>query len=156
MIIHDKIALGTIAGIAGTIPSLVLNFISFKFGLTNYYSFQLAGGIYLLKPLTDSVSGLILGGIVWEAMGALLGIITAYLILATGKDFWWLKGIVVSNGIFFVLIYGFFFALGGQLVGPKVVPWDVKTNYTVLLENLLFGLTTSYLIVRLSREVPSQ
>lgn len=150
MVIRDKIALGTLIGVIGTFPGLILNFILYKLGHTNYYSFQLSGGIYLLKNLTDSLSGLILGGIVWEFTGAFLGIITVYLIYSTGKDYWWLKGVLVSNGLFFVIIYGFFFSLGGEIIGPKVVPWDIKTNYTVLLENTLFGLTASYLTVRWS------
>lgn len=146
--IRDKIALGTFAGFIGSIPGLLVNFLSYQLGHSNYYSFQLAGGVYLLKNLTGSLSGIILGGIAWESMAGFLGILLVYLIHFTGRDYWWLKGIVISNGIFYILIYGFFFSLGGGPVGPKVVPWDIKTNYTVLLENLIFGLTTSYLIIK--------
>ncbi|MFZ5641277.1 MAG: hypothetical protein ACOY4Q_11410 [Bacillota bacterium] len=144
MLIRDSIALGAVTGVAATVPQLIVNYISFQLGFAKYYAFQLSGGIYLLKNLTDNLWGLILGGIVWEFTAAFLGIVTVYLLRWTGRDYWWLKGVLVSNAIMFIIIYGFVFGL----VGPKVVPRDIETNFSVLLENLIFGVTTAYLIVR--------
>lgn len=142
--INDKIALGVLAGIVGTIPQLVLNLILTKMGFSKYYAFQLSGSVYLYEHLTTTFWGLVFGGLVWEFMAGGLGIATVYFIKMTGKDFWWLKGVIISNTIMFVLIYGFFFALEA----PKIVPWDLGTNLAVLIENLLFGITTSFFIVR--------
>ncbi len=146
--IKDLIALGTLTGIIGTIPPLILNFITTILGFSQYYSFQLSGSIYINEPDTYTFWGMVLGGVVWEFMAAGLGIATVLLIRKTGKDFWWLKGMIISNMIMFIFIYGFFFALGA----PKVVPWDLKTNWSVLIENILFGLTMSYLIIRCGDE----
>ncbi len=73
--IHDRIALGTLAGIVGTIPSLILNFISVQVGFAKFYSFQISSSIYLFPGLTDSLNGLILGGLIWLGFGALLGVL---------------------------------------------------------------------------------
>lgn len=142
--VRDKVALGTIAGLIGTIPQVLINALSVYIGFAKTYDFQLSGSIYLYKELTLTFWGFILGGIVWFSMAIGLGVVTTYFIKVTGKDFWWLKGIIVSNMIMYILMYGFFFALEA----PKVVPWDVSTNFSILIENLIFGLTTSYIIKR--------
>jgi len=85
-----------------------------------------------------------LGWLVWESMAAGLGIITTYLIYWSGRDYWWLKGLLVSNTLMFIFIYGFFFGLEA----PKIVPWDLQTNWTFFIENLVFGITAGYFAVR--------
>lgn len=145
MKISDRIALGTVAGILGTIPQLILNYISVQMGFAKTYAFQLSGGIYLFKRFTAETAGFIFGGIVWLIVAAGLGIITTYIIVFTGKDYWWLKGILVSNFIMYVAIYGIIFTLGGA----KVVPFDIPTNASILIENVVFGITTAYLVIRL-------
>ncbi len=148
MVIHDKIALGTIAGLAGTIPQIVLDFISYQLGYAEYYSYQLAAGIHLAKPLVDTPLGILLGGILWELTGAIMGIFIVYFICQTGIDYWWVKGIILPNFIMFTIIYGFIFDMGGT----KVIPLDIGTNFTELLGNTVFGLTTAYLAVRWGKE----
>lgn len=142
--IKDSTALGAVAGIVATIPQLVFDFIMVQLGYSGYYAFQLSGSIYLLKRFTDDILGFVLGGIIWESMAMFLGIITVFYMRFTGKDYWWLKGIVVSNVIMFAAIYGFLYSLGAA----KIVPFDIPTNFTVLIGNIIFGLTKSYLVVR--------
>lgn len=142
--IKDSTALGALAGIVATIPQLIFDFIMVQLGNSGYYAFQISGSIYLFKRFTDDLLGLMLGGIVWESMAMLLGIITVFYMRFTGKDYWWLKGIVVSNLIMFTIIYGFLYTLGAA----KIVPFDIPTNLTVLVGNVIFGLTVSYLVVR--------
>jgi hypothetical protein len=142
--IRDRIALGTIAGLIGTIPGLALNYISVQLGLSKFYSFQLTGSIYLFPGLTDSLFGYILGGMVWLTFGVFLGIAIIYLIEITGEDYWWLKGVVVSFGIMFVGIYGVLYTFGAA----RIVPFDIATNMTEAISNIIFGLFTAYLIVK--------
>lgn len=144
MIIKDKIALGTLAGIVATIPQIPVNILSMKLNLAQHFSFQYAASIFIYKNLTYSFWGLLFGGLVWESMAAGLGIITVFLIDWTGEDFWWLKGLLVSNTLMFIFMYGFFFGLEA----PKIVPWDLETNWTIFIENLVFGVTSGYLVVR--------
>lgn len=142
--IKDGTALGAISGILATIPQLIFDYLSVILGYSHYYAFQLSGSIYLLKKLTFMPAGLILGGVVWESQAILLGILTVYYIRATGTDYWWLKGLIISNAIMYTVIYGFLFSLGGA----KIVPFNIPTNFTVLIGNVIFGLTLPYLIVR--------
>lgn len=144
MVIKDKIALGTAAGIAATIPQLIVNVFLVIFGFSVYYSPQLAASVFIYKYLTYQLWGMLFGLLVWESMAAGLGIFTVYLIYWTGRDFWWLKGLLVSNTLMFIFMYGFYFGLGA----PKIDPLDLGTNWSLFIENLVFGLGTSYLAIR--------
>ncbi len=144
MVVRDSIALGAVTGVVGTIPGIIINYISYQLGFSKYYSFQISSGTFLLKGFTDTLSGFVLGGIIWLSTGAVLGILIVFLLQKTGTDYWWLKGLLVSGVVMYTIIYGFLFSLGGS----KVAPRDLGTNFTVLLENILFGLTTAFLIVR--------
>jgi hypothetical protein len=143
MVIQDRLALGAATGAVGTIPGLLLNWISVSLGFTRFYSFQLTGSVYLHPSLTDSVQGMILGGIIWLAIGAFGGILTAYLLSWTGIDYWWIKSVAVSLGIIYIAIYGFMFTQGAA----RIVPFDFATNFSELLSNILYGITTGYLAI---------
>lgn len=141
--IKDGTALGAFSGILATMPQLIFDYLSVTLGYSHYYAFQLSGSIYLQKELTYMPAGLILGGLVWESQAILLGILTVYYIRATGTDYWWLKGLIISNAIMYTVIYGFLFSLGGA----KIVPLNIPTNFTVLIGNVIFGLALAYFIV---------
>jgi hypothetical protein len=145
MIIKDKIALGTMVGMIASIPQILINVLAMQTGFAQHYAFQYAASIYVYKNLTYTFWGLLFGWLVWESMAAGLGVITTYLIYWTGKDYWWLKGLLISNTVMFIFLYGFFFGLEA----PKIVPWDLETNWTLFIENLAFGITAGYLTVRL-------
>ena len=144
MKIRDGFALGAISGVIGTIPQIIFDLISVQLGYSKFYAFQISGSIYLYKSLTYRPMGLILGGLIWETTGVLLGIITVYLIRLTGKEYWWLKGLVVSNLFMFTIIYGFLFSLGAA----RIIPWDIPTNVTIFMGNIIFGLVMSYYVMR--------
>lgn len=146
MIIHDKVARGALAGVAATVPQLAVDAISVAIGFSRFYGLQISAGVYLLKHLTTTFWGILFGWLVWEFMAVALGVVVSFFIQWTGKSHYWLKGLLVSNTIMFIFIYGFFYALGG----PKIIPWDLGTNWTVLISNLVFGLVSSYLVVRWS------
>ncbi len=142
--IKDTTALGAASGFVAAFPQLIFDFIAVQLGYSNYYAFQISGSIYLFPKLTTYFFGFLLGGVIWFSMGMLLGVICAFYIKFTGTDFWWLKGLFISNLLMFVMLYGFFYTLGGA----RIVPFDISTNWTILLGNIIFGLTVSYLIVR--------
>jgi len=144
VVIRDRIALGVLAGLLATIPSFIVNTISVKLGFARWYSYQIGGSIYLHPGLTDSPQGLILGLLVWMIPAMILGVITSYVIQATGEDFWWLKGIGVTLTSMYLIIYGFLYSLGGA----KIVPFDFATNISMYLENIVYGLSLGYLIKR--------
>jgi hypothetical protein len=142
--IRDRIALGVVAGLLATIPSLIVNIISVNLGFARWYSHQIGGSIYLHPGLTDSPQGVILGLLVWIIPAMILGVITSYVIKVTGEDFWWLKGIAVTLTCMYLIIYGFLYSLGGA----RIVPFDFATNVSIYIENVIYGLTLAYLIKR--------
>jgi len=152
MIIRDRFALGALAAQIATIPQLLLNVCAVQLGFTKYYSFQISGSIYLFKKLTLTPGGILLEILTWILMAAILGIITSYIIFWTGKDFWWLKGAIVSNAIMYTMVYGFIFAMGG----PKIIPWDLGTNLSLFFDNLVFGILTGYLVAHWSVPEPNK
>jgi hypothetical protein len=97
-LIRDRFTLGIVSGVIATISGMLLNAVSVALGFSQFYSFQLTGGIYLFPGLTDSVQGAILGSIVWFVIGGAGGILMAYLFRATGTDYWWAKSLAVSVG----------------------------------------------------------
>lgn len=144
MLIKDRITLGTIAGLAGTVPQVLISLISFKIGYAEYFSYQLSAGVHLTKPLTMTPMGIIMGGLIWELTGAILGILILFFIIKTGTDFWWLKGILVANFLMYTVIYGFGFEMGIA----NVLPEDIGTNFTEMVGNTLFGFTAAFLVAR--------
>ena len=143
MIIKDKIKLGVVSGIAATIPQLIFNYISVQLGYSQYYNFQISASVYLYRNTTYTWAGMLFGAITWLATGAGLGVASAYLMDKTGPDYWWLKGILISNSIMFSFIYGFIYSS----LAPTIVPWDLSTNFSMIIENVIYGIALGYLIV---------
>lgn len=148
MLIKDRITLGTIAGLVGTIPQVLISFISFKMGYAKYFSYQLAAGVHLTKELAAKPMGIIMGGYIWELTGALIGILILFLIIKTGTDFWWLKGIIVTDVLMYTVIYGLVFDVGSA----NVLPEDIATNLTEMVGNTLFGLTAAFLAAKWAKQ----
>jgi hypothetical protein len=144
LVIRDRIALGVLAGIIAAIPSSLVNFLSVQVGISRWYSSQIGGSIYLHPGLTDSLQGFLFGSLIWLIPAMALGILTSYVIQATGEDYWWIKGLAVTMIFMYLFVYGFLYTLGGA----TIVPFDFATNMSVFVENIIYGLTLGYLIKR--------
>ncbi|TCL74222.1 hypothetical protein EDC14_1004160 [Hydrogenispora ethanolica] len=144
MTIKDPIALGSLAGICGVIPQIILNLLSKSLGYSKIFSFTLAGGIFLGKKAISSIDGGILGSILWLFTAAFVGCLLVYLLRKTSTDFWWLKAPLLTVILIHLTIFGF----GFNMANAKVIPKDVKTNISILVENIAFGLTAGFLITR--------
>jgi hypothetical protein len=90
----------------------MVNLLSVQLGLAKWYSYQISGSTYLHPGLTDSLQGFLFGSLVWLIPAMALGIITSYVIQATGEDYWWLKGVAVTMIFMYLVIYGFLYTLG--------------------------------------------
>lgn len=145
MKIKDTITLGALAGVLASIPQLLFHYTFVQIGYIKYQAFQLTGSIFLVKELTNDPLGLVIGAVVWEILAAFIGIATAYLLIFTGTDNWWLKGILANGFIMYTFVYGIIYTLGGA----KIVPFDIKTNFIVLLGSLIFGIAMPYFIIKL-------
>lgn len=144
MIIRDRFTLGTFSGLCGGIPQIVLLLLLDFLRLMNYGPFEIAGGVFLHRRLTETPGGLLIGVASWLISSAFMGILIAYLIKSTGADFWWVKGIVLQLTVMYIFVYGFLFNMGSA----RVIPFDRSTNISMLLGNVVFALITAYFIVR--------
>lgn len=148
MQINDSMFLGGLAGIVGSIPSFISNFIFVQLGIAEYYTFQFSSSIHILKKFTTVPLGAVLGITLWLIASATLGVIIVYIFKFTGTDYWWFKGIIAVITLMYIGIYGFLYNLGAQLT-----PHDLTSNLVLFIDNLLFALTTSYLITRWGEEM---
>lgn len=147
LIIKDRVALGTLTGILGAVPAVLLNLISHALNFSKTYSFTLAGGIFLKGNVTETAGGILLGSVLWIFTAAFISFLIVLLIERTGKDYWWIKGPLLTIVVMHLLIYGFAF----NMAQTKIIPVDVATNISMFVENLIFGITTGYLITRWSK-----
>lgn len=145
MKIKDPIALGALTGLLGSIPHLLVNFLSVQLGFSRYYSFQISAGIFIAEELTTERLGLLIGAISWSITAIILGTLLVLLVKFTGKNHWWLKGILITGGLTYAGIYGILFSLGGA----NLVPTDIPTTVTNMFGNLVFGISSGYLIIKL-------
>ncbi len=145
MKIKDPIALGAISGVLGSLSHLLLNFLSVQSGYSKFYSFQIAAGVFIAKDLTSKTMGLIIGAISWTIVSILLGVLTVLLFKFTGKDFWWLKGILITGALTYTGVFGVIFAMGGSNLNPT----DIPTTLTSLLGNVVYGIFMGYLVLKL-------
>lgn len=149
MKIEDTFALGAISALVASIPQVIFDWISHYYLFRGkYQAYQISSGVYLHPQLTNDPMGIALGVIVWITQAMVLGIIMTYVLKKSGKDFWWLKGLLISNGIMHIWIYGFLLTLGAG----RIVPFDMRTNWTIMVDNTIFGLLTPYFIIRWSKE----
>lgn len=146
MVIKDRVALGALAGIIGAIPPSILNLISKAIGFSKTYSFTLAGGIFLKGKVTEDPGGILLGTLLWLFTAALVGFLIVLFFQRTGKDYWWLKGPLLTIVLMHLMVYGFAF----NMAETKIIPVDVSTNISIFFENLVFGVVTGYLVARWS------
>jgi hypothetical protein len=142
--LQDKVALGAVTGVAASLPGLLFNLFSVLLGTTEHYSFQLSAGVFLREDLLSTAGGLVLGGILWELTSAFLGVLIVYVLHFTGKEFWWLKGPLTSIPFTYILFFGFVF----DIHPTHVVPRDLGSNFSLLGENIVFGLAAAYLAAR--------
>lgn len=150
MVIKDRVALGALAGVVSSIPPAILNLISKAIGFSKTYSFTLAGGIFLKGKVTEEPGGILLGTLLWLFTAALVGFLTVLFLQSTGKDYWWLKGPLLTIIFMHLFVYGFAF----NMAETKIIPVDVATNISIFFENLVFGVVTGYLVARWS-DLPS-
>ncbi|MBI2873448.1 MAG: hypothetical protein HYY09_00025 [Firmicutes bacterium] len=146
MVIPDRTTLGGVAGLVGTIPQLILNFISVQIGFGEFYAFQVSASIFVVERMTLTPMGLIIGGFTWILTAAFFGAILARLIDLEGEDFWWIKGLLFGS-VLFIVLFGILFNLGAG----RIVPLDPQSKVSALAENALYGIVTAYFIVRWGR-----
>lgn len=141
----DSIPIGFWGGLMGTIAMDLSNLFFRKTGLSEKTYAQYAGSV-LLSPLRLIFKqNLLFGQMLHLITGAILGIPLFNILKKTGKDNHPFKGAVF--GIFtWEMLYSF-----GQRLGiVRVKTYTTRTHITSLIDNLVYGLTSTSTMVFLA------
>lgn len=141
--LKDRILAGTMAGMIAAIIKSVPNIILWKLGIVKHLYFHLASSALVRPEDVDTVLGLILGVVVDVITGGTLGVLIIFLFKATGRDYWWYKGLVMGNAIW---LWGL--GIGINQGFARIVPFDAVFRLTSLVEHQIFGLIAAYLIIK--------
>jgi hypothetical protein len=139
----DPFALGVLAAwIANTIVN-GLDFLVYSAQLTSHPIWHLAASVYLPIKEDKTLIGRIIGLVTDYAVAAGLSIILIYILYQTGKDYFYLKGLVI--GLFaWVFIFGVVLRTGIA----RIVPEDPITNLFQLSNHLLLGVVMGWLLYK--------
>ncbi|WP_050780776.1 hypothetical protein [Dethiobacter alkaliphilus] len=103
--IKDRFLLGVISGLFGTIPVDALNSAQYRMGLTDRKYAHMAARFFTPKERT------ILGPVANETLNTSIGVMIAYALSASGRDFAALKGAGVG-ALYWFTLYGLTTGLG--------------------------------------------
>lgn len=140
----DTLTIGTIAGISGTIVMHLSSMLFMSLGLAKITSLQASAAIFLNWSEVNTTVGFIIGAIVHLMIGAAGGVLLAYFIKSSGKDYYWLKGLALAG---FMLLVG----MGLIESALKIVPQlrnDSITTLAHIISYIIYGLVSSYVIAK--------
>lgn len=145
--IDDKITLGVVSSIIGTLLLGVVDYIAFMLNLEKWQLINIAASAYFKVDDVGTLPALFVGGITHLANAGLLGVIICYILYYTGIDFYWLKGIGVSL-MFWLFAYG---VVLRTHIG-RIDPTGAFTNVSHILFHIIGGWLIAYLIIKLAKE----
>lgn len=140
----DTLTIGTIAGISGTIVMHLLSMVWKSLGIIKITTLQVSAAILLSWSQVNTIYGYLVGIIVHLVIGAAGGVLLAYLLKLSGKDYYWLKGLALAG---FMLLIG----MGLIVRLLKIAPQMKNDGLTTLMHTLnyvVYGLLSSYIIAK--------
>jgi len=143
--LKDKILVGSMAGIIATLFKAIPNLILWKLKIVPALYLHIAASSLILPKDVNRPIGIIIGLIADLITGGTIGILAAQGLKIFGCDYLAHKGLVIGS---LVWLFGFGVAL--NLGVAKINPSDPLLQLTSLIDHLIFGLITVYLIIKLS------
>jgi hypothetical protein len=137
--IQDRLLLGLFAGLTANIIKEAIAETAVKSGFTEYTCRRMAPLLVFNKKDARSWKGWIMGTTTDMTVAGLTGVLLTYTLTHTGKDYSWLKGIMVANG----LLDQVFNAFARML--PQVKK-DPNSNLLCKGIHTVFGIAAAYLI----------
>jgi len=143
--LKDTLTIGTIAGVLGTLVMHLLSMLWKFLGLIKITTLQVSAAIFLNWGQVNTPIGYIVGGASHLMIGAAGGVILAYFIRFSGRDYFWLKGLALAG---FMLLAG----MGFVVRILKIAPQMSNDSLTSLLHiiSYMYGVVSSYIIARYS------
>lgn len=141
---RDTLTIGSIAGALGTFVMHIFSILFEKLGLIKITTLQISSAIFLDWSQVNTTMGIVVGAIVHFIIGAAGGVLLAYFIRFSGKDYYLVKGLALA---------GLMLLVGMGLIMPviRIVP-QIKNEVSTVLFHIVtffaYGLFTSYIIAR--------
>lgn len=146
--IKDRVTLGIVAGLAGTVLKTISDEIFLRKEISKRSFRETASGVWVsTKREAKSPYGQILGSIMDLGLGMVGSIAQVHLLSKTGKNN------LAAKGTFFGITFGA--TITAMLSGfnsNKVKPKDARSNLSYLISNTFFGLGTTYAAALLGDE----
>jgi hypothetical protein len=144
---RDTITIGTIAGFVSTTVMTIIIWIVRLLGYKFITTWETATHIFLNKTLIHTPPGYIVGFVGQFALGSIFGVLIAYTLRLTGKDFYILKGIGVGAVVWLASIGFFMRFLNIQIQGRD----EPLSNLMAILDFIILGIIDSYIIKKYAR-----
>jgi len=141
---RDTITIGSIAGLAGTLPIMAVNLIFHLFGFKATPAWEASADIFLSPHLIHTPVGYVVGFAGQSIIGASGGIVMAYFLRLTGKDYYLLKGLGLG-GLLWLSSVGLIMPM---LHITMYIQNEPATQYMIILNLSLFGLTSSAIVAK--------
>lgn len=150
--LRDTLTIGTIAGVLGTLVMHLLSMLWKSLGLIKITTLQVSATIFLSWDQVNTPIGYIVGAVSHLMIGAAGGVILAYFIRFSGKDYYWLKGLALAG---FMALAGMGFIVRILKIAPQMGN-DALTNLLHIISYMIYGLVSSYIIAKYSNFVKAK
>jgi hypothetical protein len=144
---RDTITIGVIAGFCGTLVMTIYKLVLLSLGYNFIPTWDTAAHIILNHHLCYTPVGYMIGFCLQFVLGSIFGIMVAYTLRLTGKDYYLLKGLGVGAIIWLGSLGLFMRLLQIRLDGRS----DAFTNWLTMFDWVLLGLISSVIVARYAR-----
>lgn len=144
--IKDRILVGSLAGMIGSLFKNMPNFFFYKLGFVKFLYVHLAAAAHLDEAAIFTPLGLIIGFLTDTITGGAIGVAIILFLDRYGFDYWWYKGCIIANIIW---LFGLGVVLNLKVV--TFIPRDPVFRFASLFDHILFSLITVYLIYKWDR-----
>lgn len=139
----DFFAAGVIIGSIGNVSVLIIAWISLLIGIKIRTPWNDMALLLFKPPEANSFWAILLGYIISFGVAILNGVITGGLLSITGRDFAYLKSVVISVTTLF-----FTYTVLYPLIRFFVLQHSIVTVYHALFNNIQFAVLTAFLFLR--------
>lgn len=143
MKIRDRILLGAISGILGSIPGRLINAAEYRSGLVNARYAHMAASLIVGKKKAYTPEGEFLGAVLNQLLVATTGVAATYVLSLTGRDHAVLKGVGVTT-FYWLMLY----SLSSRL-RDTTSSGDPAEAVLSLTDHFFFGAATGLIAAKL-------
>lgn len=145
--IKDRIVLGALAGVTGSIVKEIFEELLIKKGWNTSDSVQMAYQVFGGEKFTNEPLCKLVGNLANLGIGGGLGVPIMFLLSLTGKDYAILKGATLGH-----LAWVYFYGGINRVRMSKKFPLPLKSDLTACFAHIIYGMTTAAVIKALGHD----